>query len=576
MGRFEERVISPILGINEDENPHSLRRGELVEGGGFNCASYGNEVGTRPGVQGLAASSDYEDKLPQVAAANVPIQGAYEYRTNFDDVTTRKLLLLAESNTANAFVFRDDTNVYPAGGSPPTWTAGADNFWTMAGYQNQVFAAGGASGDDFWYLDAGTTTNNPTAINVVDSASATLRPTYVYAYRNYLLLGGLRGGTLPDNNPAVHRFCDFGTDATDPVNWSVGNTIGFNTGGVLSKNLSDSYGVNYSTGFAQYRDNEGDFLLLLGNRQILAAVLDPSSDFRITDAIATGCVGQRAYVNLGLDSGEGVYLSSQGIHSLRQSQTHGFRADKFLSWKVRRTFATANQSRLRFSVGAYDFVNGWLIFAITTGSNTSLDTLLVLDVKQSNQLDAESARWYVWKIASGFRLNDLAFLRDANDDYKLYLFSQGGRVAALSTSVFSDIDDDGANSAYQVKISTKHDDEGTATNRKTVGDVHITLSPGGNYTPTYRTIFDYGQKLGTGKPLSMPAPGGFTLGSDTLGSGVLGADRVNRDDRVYSSGSGRTIGHEINHSAQDQPFFVSKIAYEVRLSGESQGDSSNA
>ena len=130
MGRYVARSLRTLRGLNEDENPHALARGELVVGD--NVSRFGNDVGTRPGTVALGSGEDYENRLN----GNNAIQGAYEWRSDFD--ANRKLVLVADDGASTDFVWSDDTTLYPMPGTPPTITAGIDNRWTFADHLNEL------------------------------------------------------------------------------------------------------------------------------------------------------------------------------------------------------------------------------------------------------------------------------------------------------------------------------------------------------------------------------------------------------------------------------------------------------
>jgi hypothetical protein len=414
MGKYVQRTVGPMRGLNEDEDPHALDPSDLVKA--ENVARYGRMTGTRPGTVRPSSGEDYENANDEAK----PIQGIYEWRADRD--ADRKLLAVAEhTDFAAAGVFYQDNARFADGG---TLTVGADNIWHMTEHNDLIWGAGGAATDSFWHLDPSNAANAPTAVALPVSAGNAY-PKFVISWRNYLLANGFRGNTVADCNPATTRYCTLGADPTVAASWAVGNTIGFN-----------AFGDNYTTGFSTYRDNNGDYLIILGNKKLQSVVLNPLNAFQVTDAIENGCVSQRAYVSLGLDSGEAVYMSDRGIHSLRQSQEHGARADSFLSWKIRPTWNTLNRARLEYAVGAYDHVNGWILFAVPTGSNTYNDTILCLDVKDADSLNAKDANWTIWKMTGGIRVQDMKFLRDGTSasNWKMMIATHLGDILYLSTT----------------------------------------------------------------------------------------------------------------------------------------------
>jgi len=559
MSLYQNQTTGLLRGLNEDEDPHALQPNDLVKAN--NVARYGTMVGTRPGTVRPGATEDYATALVAGGTVGaVPIQGIYEWRSNFD--ASRYLLCIAERNAyAGCAVYYEDNAAFADGA---TLTPAADNIWHMTEHNNLIWGAGGAGTDSFWHLDPSNPANVPVALAIPVSAGNAY-PKYVISWRNYLLANGFRGNTVADCNPTSTRFCTLGSDPTAAASWATGNTVGFN-----------AYGDNFTTGFGTYRDNQGDYLIILGNKTLQAVMLNAYDNFSITDAVANGCVSQRAYVSLGLDSGEAIYVSDKGIHSLRQSQEHGERADTFLSWKIRPTFDTLNRSRLKYIVGAYDHVNGFVLFAVPTGSNTYNDTILCLDVKSVESLTSKDAIWYVWKMAGGIRIQDMKFMRDSSDNWKLVIATHLGDILYLSTSTFSDISVDGSTSGiYVAELRTSHNDYGSTLVTKRLGDVMITMRPGGSYKPQFRAIFDYGARQSATHPLNMQPLGGSKWDAAVWGSGVWSETSHVRDEKVYASGSGRTIGFEISHPGEDEPWQISKIDHQVMGIGEDTGDVSS-
>ena len=563
---YQTVSINAFEGLNEDENPHSLGNGELTKA--VNIARYGNSIGTRPGTRRPDTDEDYDgpiEKTTDSSRSDKPVQGAFEYRKNFDEGRVL-ITILDDPGTVNMIYKTKDTQLTSVG---VTITAGATNFWTFAVHRNVLWAAGGASTDHIWTWNGAATSVTLRALTEKNATSTRLYPKYIFAWRNYLLMNGLRGGTSYSNNPAATRFADFGEDPTENSRWSDGNTLGFSA----SRVGSDTFGESFTTGFGSYKDNRDDVLLVLSNKKITGWVLDNVVDFRQSDVIANGCATQRAFVDLGVDSGDAIYLSPRGtIHSLRQSQAAGVRTDSFLSWKIRETTNRINLSNLHLADSAYDPINGRVLFGVPTGSNAYLDTILMLDVKGQSELTAATARWYIWNI-QGMEVTHMGYFRDSSSDGHIYFFGSKGDVAWVVNDTFSDIDDSGTTTTagYTAELQTKHNANGDPSARDTVGDVTFTLQPGGSYSPTYKTLFDYGQRMTGARYLRMPKPVGAVVGTDVVGTGVIGADSVTRDEKVYGTGKAQTISHNIQHAGKNEPFRVSQITYQIRRALEDTG-----
>ena len=551
MPRFQSRRLGPFGGLNQNENPHAVPTGDLVEA--RNVIHRGDTLGSRPGLVLEATGKQYA----AVTTGTNPIQGLHEHREGVD--AGRHLLAVGDDGfTQN--VFYEDASLIP---NSATITGGADNVWTFASHNNITYAAGGASADHFWSFD-GNTGVGATQIDVVDSSAVTMLPNYVFAWRNYLFLGGFNPATpTSDNNASSVRFPDFASDPTVAANWKVGNTIGFT-----------AYGKSHNTGISSYRDNSGDYLMLLYNDHIQTVNLDPTSGFLVpffvSDKISNGCVSQRAYVDLGVDAGDAIYMSERGFHSLRQSQEHGNKADKFLSWKIRPFMKALNRDRMKYAVGAYDFQNGYVLFAVSTGSSTVHDVILCLDVKNAEPITADNARWSIWYISGSKNINELKYLRDEDNVWRMYYGTTTGEVGYFDDDTFADL-----GSPYQVKFQTSHDAAGGTSSNKNLGDVTVTIGPSGTYQPTMKFHFDYGRKISTKRLVEMPSASGDVWGTGEWGSAEWGTTVDLWDKKIYGSGSGSTVGFSVEHAAADEPFFVSSIDYQLRLVGEDTGDSSS-
>jgi hypothetical protein len=323
---------------------------------------------------------------------------------------------------------------------------------------------------------------------------------------------------------------------------------------------------------SSFRDNTGDYLMLLYNDHIQTVNLNPQSGFNVpffvSDKIANGCVNQRAYVSLGLDAGDAIYMSERGVHALKQSQTHGTKSDTFISWKIRPFFKGLNRNRLKYAVGAYDFRNGRVLFAVTTGSNVTHDAILCLDVKDDDTITADNARWSIWYIGGSKSINELKMLRDENDVWRMHFGTTTGEVGYFNDDTFKDF-----GVSYVSRFQTAHDAMGSTLTSKNLGDVNVTLQPGGSYKPQINFHFDYGRNVSKNRYLKMAAITGAEWGVDDWSQGVWAEGYATWSDKVYGSGSGSTVGFSIEH--QGDPFFISSIDYQIRITGETTGDTAS-
>ena len=555
---------TPVLnGLNEDENPASLLPGQLREA--INTARLGNLTGTRPG---LVRDTVYDANI----TSNPAVQGIHEFRQGRD--AGRQLVVVA-----NGKVYRtEDTEVTS---SSPTITAGAQHLWSFANHQSLMYAAGGASGDSIWTWD-GNTSNAATA----RLAGLGLRPKYVFAKFGVLFLAGFQTGTDFFNNPLVARYSNYGETTTDETSWPTSNCI---PGELLGENPGvGSYGgEEVSTGLASYQDNRGDFLLFLTSKRILAFSLNPNvtsnaNRFIQTDAIANGCVSQHAFVDLGYDQGDAVYVSRHGVHSIALSQQYGNRENTFLSYPIRKTWETVNQAELERITATYWPDEGMVLFAVPTGSNSTPDTILCMDIKGAGRLSPDSVRWYKWKLSDSLSANYLRMAREpSNNQQVVYIGGSAGHVGHFSRTSYADF-----GSAYAVSFRTKDDDYGFPSIEKSVGNTFVMANGSGEYLPTHTYMLDDASITGVTSTLEMTLPGftlaanadgdagtgegGYEVGS-TLGVGVddgtLGSGDNLIRDRIRGVGSAFTISHKFAHAASNEPFFIGTIIQDVAVRG---------
>ena len=554
-GYQSARPLVDLGGLNEDENPRAVMPNELVRAD--NVARRGSLTGTRPGVN--YGESDWDAALTGTPV----IQGIHEFSWNAG--ANRKIVVVGGGNVYDG---HDQTAEDKASNSV-TISSGQDNHWTFADFQDKMFAAGGdtAGGDKMWHWDG---SGNLTLLDL----SLTTEPKYIFAKWNFLFVGGLTGTTF-DDNPMVGRYCDYGTDATSALNWPSTNVI---PGQLLNENFGvGSFGGEYNTGFGEFGGKDADFLLFLTNKRIFVygknapgLITGSETAFAQVSTIPVGCVDQRAFVNLGADSGDAIFLSQDGVHSLAQSRLHGENTATYLSWKIRKTWQTLNHSRLDHAQGAYWPSEGMVIFSVPTGSNLTNDLLLVLDIKGQQQITAESARWYKWDL-NGVDPNILRLARGSDGQPYVYVGGTSGEVCRFERNVYRDLDNNGEIAADMI---TANDDYDLPSKEKNIGDMFTLVKGEGGGTVAYTSMRDDGRVGGYSENLDVPQTG-MVWGTGTWGTGAWSGDEGVVRHRVSSMGSSTTIGHRFTRSGVNNPFWVGLIDQHVMVSGPADDADAN-
>jgi hypothetical protein len=550
--RFQPFSVEELRGLDENENPHGLATGSLSLA--ENVWRMGRSVGTRPGIV-RDPDGDYADSV----GGGATIVGIVDFRRNRD--ANRDLVVVIPGA-----IHIDVATTLDIASNAVDITNAAELPWTFVQHKNVLYAAGGDVGvsDQAWYWDPTIGAGDEvTPLGILNNAGVAAEPRYLCKFGNRLFAAGFNG-TDPSANPGIVRY----SALNDGKTWPTENTIGGNNSvGGLSADDEE-----YITGLSTYQNNEGRWLLVLTNRRVYSfqESPNPAQIFIRVDELAVGCVGQPAYVNLGVDASDAVFVSDEGVHSLMETQREGnYSRRRYLSWMIRKTFATVNRTRLRYIVGAPWPEFGLAIFSVPTGSALENDKLLVLDLKDTaGSLNADNAIWYPW-LTDG-NLSYLAYGRTADGIPRLYWGDYNGNVGIFTTATYSDL-----GVAYTAKFRTKYTDFNAATATKTLGDLYVDVgrpTSSTDYSILCQPVFDWGRKPGEAFSLQLTEAGSFILDVSLLDVGVLGDSESVYHFKLYGTGSCYTGGFYFAHTGVNEPFYVHRIAGEVSVAGESSSD----
>ena len=549
-------TTSGFGGLVEEEHPLGRKPTDLIEA--RNVARKGFMLGTRPTIE--LDDADYD-----AAISGTPgIQAIYEYR--YSKATSRQLLVVADGS-----VYANDAGTISETGSPAI-SSGDDYRWSFTTFADKVYAVGGkptATVDDLWVRSG---TGNVTKIDMTAfSGAITAGAQFIFSKWNFIFLGGLNGTAYYDNPMAV-RYADWGTDPATTTNWPAANVI---PGVTLGPNFGPgSYGAEYNTGLGSFTFNQQDFLLVMTNRRIIPFVpnltLTGNEDaFTMSDAIDVGCVSQHAFVNLGQDVGDAIYMSDNGIHSLAMSKQHGNVVSEYLSWPIRETFAGLNKSRLKYTTSAYWPDEGLVLFLVATGSSTTQNKILALDIRGANPITAETARWYIWDLDSSITPNVIATARGSDDKPYIYLGDLQGRVSRFSRDTYQDL-----GKRVTVAFQTANNDYGLMAKTKVIGDTYLLMQGNGDYSVTHNYVLEDGSRSGAFHRLTVP-PAGALWDTGTWDTSVWGGTTETQRQRIFGTGSSPTIGHRFTHNGLGEPFWVGSLTQEAFVSGPSPDAQAN-
>lgn len=542
--RYAPFDLDDLRGLDENENPHLVGTKSLTIAS--NVWRLGRSIGTRPGMI-RDPDGDYDAAI----ASGPTVCGIADFRRSRG--TARDLVVVVPGA-----IHTDATTTLTLGAGVDVTNA-AELPWVFTQHKNKLFAAGGDVGvsDTAWYWDG---SGNVTRLGILNGAGSNIEPRYIFSFANRLWAGGFTG-TDAAGNPGIIRY----SSLNDGTVWPVENTVGGNNsvGGFAADD------EEYVTGIGRFKNDDGRWLLVQTNRRLypLHESLDPRRVLEGTDEVAVGCVGQSAFVDLGVDAGDAIFMSDEGVHSLMESQREGNDKRRYLSWQIRRTFKSLNRSRMDRAVSAPWREHGLALFAVPTGSSTENDLVLVLDLKDSgDRVTADNASWFKWTL--GTNVSYLAPGRDDDGNPVLFWGDYDGNVGVFTTDFYADID-----TPYSVQFRTKFSDFNSATTTKRLGDLYVDVGADGSdgFAPTMRTMFDFGGGGTIAYPLGVTETDPFVIGSSALGGGdaLAGSDQTIFHNKIYAGGEFYTCAFEFYHNGEDQPFWVHRIAGELSVSGES-------
>jgi hypothetical protein len=215
----------------------------------------------------------------------------------------------------------------------------------------------------------------------------------------------------------------------------------------------------------------------------------------------------------------------------------------------------------------------------TSGIPTN-STILALDIRDSDPetgITAETARWYIWRLASE-SVNALIPARDrtssGTNSNKTFLYAgdHSGNVFRFQQTAYTDL-----GSAYPIDMAGHWDDFGAPTVEKTLGDTHLWIGPSADYKPSFRREYEFGEFQGDNQPIDLSGPGAL------WNTAVFDTDQWASEDalamrrkRLYTFGSGEVSRWRITHGGANEPVYLSRVFQEVVVSGNELGNTDAA
>lgn len=379
--------------------------------------------------------------------------------------------------------------------------------------------------DDLLIISSDSTTDVPRSwdqTTAQDLAGSPPNFSFCVSHKNRAWAAGVAG------NPSRLYY----SANTDPEDW-----VGSGSGSIdIDPNDGDII-----TGIASHKDelwvfkgpNKGSIHRITGS-----SPTGSDAFARKNYVMGLGACWHNAIFRFGDDLG---FVSQFGsIHSLSATAAYGDFFEAALSRPINGWMREhLNYNRLRYISAATDPLAGLVYFTMSIDSNTTNNTVLVMDFRSAPDIIR-------WSRIPSYKMGSLNLFVDTNGIRRVLGGGNDGYVRRLNVA---DRSIDGS-TAISYKVTTPFLTYGNPVNMKTIGAAAAGIYPRGNFNFTFGWIRDdnaqqtYTQTQGGSDVLGGAAANQFTLDTSTLG----GSRFVDRFQELDEGGEFRAIQYEVTQS----------------------------
>jgi len=257
----------------------------------------------------------------------------------------------------------------------------------------------------------------------------------------------------------------------------------------------------------------------------------------------------------------GFMWSDGSVHSLAATAAYGDFNESSLLRPIHRYLREhLTHSALKFAWAETDVARSLVVFTVPVDTSTDCNNIIVLDY----------ARQQVWLSQwPAYNANCVARVIDASNANQPNLMI-GGRDGYIRRTNIAARTNDG--SAITAKVTTPHNNLGSAIVMKTLAGASVGIAPKGDFDITFGwTRDDNAQQTDTvdqggGDVLGVASANQFTLNSSALG----GAQFVDRFLPMESGGEFRSIAFQLLNAGNNEDMEVHSISIAVEVGAQSQ------
>lgn len=407
--------------------------------------------------------------------------------------------------TAGAKIFKDVDGTPTTITGSLTITAGQNNVFTFTTFKDVMIGCNGVDSNLKW-----TGSGDAAVLGGTPPIAA-----YIFNKWRYVFLAGISA------TRNIIRFADLNTYET----WTAANTINV-----------DIFGDDYITGLAEISDS----LLALRYKSIYRVQYtgDVTATFTVTPLLAgVGCPHQRAFVTV---DNIGYFMSSdRKIYQLVVSdKTGGFEVIDLTTMKIKTTLNDINPARVKYTVAKYDPNEHIIIFAVSTGSNTTHNKWIVLDLLGRPKFTVFDS------IAS----NDICIRESSNVPY-VYFGNYAGQIYRWDDTVNND---DG--SGINWRVGTKWFDFGKVDIVKWLR--YLAIEAKQQNSDIYIDVFlNYSSSAAVVQTSSFEGTAGSVWNTAKWNTDLWQAG-ISINKELYFRGKGKFMKFVFRNSAADEPIEI--------------------
>lgn len=288
-------------------------------------------------------------------------------------------------------------------------------------------------------------------------------------------------------------------------------------------------------------------ILMVGKKTKRYRVTGDSPENYLVELVSDG-LGNEGALGVAVDETDVFFISRRGFHSQQATDTYGDTDSAYLSADIKPTFTQWEQSKLKFTQGAYIPELNSVAFSVTEQGQQSQNAVWLYNVETQVPGKEKPGVWYRWPNVSCTSLSR----RFTNGKYRLVFGTADGRlIQAQVDNSFSDFGTVGIPFYTKSGIIYPNNDPQSL---KAFKKISMIYRPKGNFAFTVKATIDNLKA----QAWSFNQISGLDLLGETfiMGNSILGSSATLAPFTFTMEGIGRGIILEISQPSADEQIEV--------------------